>query len=307
MASTSDIYLKTQQVAQSLGVGVSTIKRWVDAGEIRARKTVGGHRLIELGEVMRFAQERGLPVEALEQWLPRDLTVVRGVDERLSEDLALALKRGRETDARALIHKVAAGGHDAVALGDHLLRPAMERIGHDWQTGGLDIYQEHRATRVVESVLIELIQKLSSGQGSHIPLAMGSSPEGDQYTLSGLLCELTLRELGWNVMNLGPNLPLGSLAKAIRVHHPRLVWITVHHLADTENFIREYGQFYTSATLTGAAVILGGPALVPEIRARLVAASFGDRLAHLAEFARRLQPAGASVGTHWKERPGSAS
>ena len=40
------------------------------------------------------------------------------------------------------------------------------------------------------------------------------------------------------------------------------------------------------------AVILGGRALGADLRARLDYASFGERMAHLAEFARGLSPAG---------------
>lgn len=297
MSPPSETLLKTRQVADALGVGVSTVKRWVNAGEIDARKTLGGHRLIELSTLVRFARERGLPLAAVgpfaEPAVPAEIVTGRGIDQYLRDDLATALKRGRAQEARVLILQAHAAGADAAALGDHLVRPVMEQVGHDWETGGLDVYQEHRASHIVESVLIELIQRQGRGPEQGAPLALGSAPEGDIYTLSGLLCELTLRELGWDVMNLGANLPLASLAKAVRVHHPRLVWLTVSHLADARRFVAEYRPFFETATALGAAVILGGSVLRPELRAELVAASFGDRLAHLAEFARRIDPRGS--------------
>lgn len=37
----------TQQVAQRLGVSIQTVQRWVDAGHLKAWKTLGGHRRIE--------------------------------------------------------------------------------------------------------------------------------------------------------------------------------------------------------------------------------------------------------------------
>lgn len=37
----------TLQVAQALGVSVQTVQRWVDAGHLKAWKTVGGHRKID--------------------------------------------------------------------------------------------------------------------------------------------------------------------------------------------------------------------------------------------------------------------
>ena len=57
-------HLKTQQVARALGVSVSTIKRWVDTGELGATRTVGKHRLIPVAEAVQFARDRGLPWQA---------------------------------------------------------------------------------------------------------------------------------------------------------------------------------------------------------------------------------------------------
>ena len=57
-----DDYLKTQTVAEALGLSVSTIKRWVDSGTIQAVRTVGKHRLIPRAEAIRMAQELKLEV-----------------------------------------------------------------------------------------------------------------------------------------------------------------------------------------------------------------------------------------------------
>jgi MerR family transcriptional regulator, light-induced transcriptional regulator len=287
MATAPETLLRTQQLARALGVSVSTIKRWVDAGALKATRTVGWHRLIPIGEALRFAREQGLVYGDLELLAGPGCAPVGGVAGRMCDALATALRRGRGSEARSLIASayVSAGG--AVELGDGLIRPALERVGHEWEVGSLDVYQEHRASRIVEGALLDLIHR-SPEPAPSAPLALGATPEGDRYTLSGLLCELTLRELGWEATNLGAGLPMGSLATAVRVHRPRLVWLSVHRLEDEERFLQEYANFYASASATGAAVVLGGPALGPGLRARLVAASFGDRLAHLAEFARRL-------------------
>ncbi len=120
------------------------------------------------------------------------------------------------------------------------------------------------------------------------PLALGAAPEGDPYSLALLLSELVLREAGWNVRNLGPNLPLRSLAEAVADYRPTLVFLAVNYLAERDDFVREYERFYEMATSRQVAVMVGGHALDADLRARLVYAGYAERLAHLSEFARRV-------------------
>ncbi len=281
-------YLKTQQVADELGVSVSTVKRWVDSGTIRAARTVGKHRLIPLSEAVRLAKEQGLSESRIEG--------MEGIASDRPVDLLESLLRdGRVQDAIKLIHSLYSSGHAAVELADRIICPVMGRIGHGWMTGSLDVYQEHEATQTVTSAIRRLIDRVALRQVNNGPLALGATTEGDPYVLAGLLCELVLREQGWQVRNLGINLPLRSLAQATARHRPRLVFISVNYLRDPDQFIREYQSFYECAAAVGAAVIVGGQALGPELRSRLVYAGFGDRMAHLAEFAREISPPVPSV------------
>jgi len=301
-----DVLLKTQEASRVLGVSVSTLKRWVDAGAIRACRTVGKHRLIAASEALRFARERSLSTADLETLVglknfPRDC----GAGADAASGLATALKRGRSLEARSLILSAYAAGGDAADLADNLIRPAMEEIGHEWSIGALDVYQEHRAARMVESSLNELLQRVPSPSGPAPWLAMGATPEGDGYTLPGLLAELTLRELGWEATNLGPNLPMASLARAIEAHRPRLIWLSVHHLADPCRFLAGYEVVSRASAAVDAAMIAGGHALGPELRARMVDARFGDRLCALRELARELQAARPAIGPGTPESPAS--
>lgn len=286
-------YLKTQRVAEALGVSVSTIKRWVDSGMIHAARTVGKHRLIPFSEALRLAREQGLPeasLEVLAGLAPARPEVGRDGSVAVLERL---LREGKAAESKAFIHSLYQSGCGAVALADDVIRPVMERIGHGWMVGSLDVYQEHEATLTVSAAVKDLVDR-ASREGRDGPLALGATTEGDPYVLAGLLGELVLLELGWRVRNLGVNLPLRSLAHATIHHRPRLIFVSASYLGDEDQFVREYRSFHESAAAVGAAVIVGGQALGPELRSRLVFAGHGDRMAHLAEFARRLSPPGES-------------
>lgn len=295
----ADRLLKTQQVAKVLGFSVSTIKRWVDHESLPAIRTEGGHRLIRLGDALRFARQKGLPwrkLEALEgEPAGAEVDGPGGFDDRTRAALVEALRAGETRRARGILLAAHAALGSAVRLADELVRPVLEQVGHQWMLGTLDVFQEHQASQVVAGAVSELIGQAARRATAPGPLALGATPEGDLYTLSLLLGELALREAGWEVRNLGANLPLGSLARAVRLYRPRLVFLSVSHLADADRFVRDYLEFHQAANETGAAVVVGGRALGSDLRARLPYHSFGERLAHLVEFARLLVPSGAAA------------
>jgi excisionase family DNA binding protein len=295
----TDPLLKTQQVAEAFRLSVSTVKRLVDSGELKATRTVGRHRLVPRSEAIRFARERDM--QSVDWDLLNGLRLypqVLQVDEALVADLSKSLLRGDARETRRIIRAAAAGAEGAVGLADNLLRPVMEIIGKGWEQHTTDVFEEHRATRLIEAALTELIHQFEDLPHRATPgKAIVASSQGDLYSLPILLAELTLRELGWEVINLGPNLPLESMANAIQVHRPRLVGLCVAHLVDPVQFIQAFTCVNAKAAQIGTAIMLGGRGLTREVREQLVSCVFGDRMAHLAELAKQLRPT-ASVVAH---------
>ncbi|WP_435007583.1 B12-binding domain-containing protein [Tundrisphaera lichenicola] len=290
--TTAETYLKVRQVAEALGVSVSTIQRLVDGGSIQANRTIGRHRRLLLSSVLDYARRERYPVDRLHRFENNPTLTVESCDESSVDRLVDLLRSGKKREATILINSVIDSGRSAVELADNLIRPVMEEIGHGWERGAWDVYQEHQATQVVISALMGLVHRsTSSGKAEGQPLALVASAEGDPYIMPGLLGELVLREVGWEVRNLGVNLPLKSLARAARDQRPALVFLSAGHLPDPAYFLQEYSHLYKSTSSVGAPIILGGRALDPDLRSRLIFASFGDRMAHLAEFARTLLPA----------------
>jgi excisionase family DNA binding protein len=57
-------FLTVGVVAEFFGVTEVTIKNWVDAGQLLAARTVGGHRRIAASSVVKLLEEQGRPVPA---------------------------------------------------------------------------------------------------------------------------------------------------------------------------------------------------------------------------------------------------
>jgi excisionase family DNA binding protein len=54
--------LSTIVVAQMVGVSVSSVSKWIDEGSLVAGRTPGGHRRIEVEELVAFLQRQKLPI-----------------------------------------------------------------------------------------------------------------------------------------------------------------------------------------------------------------------------------------------------
>jgi len=283
-------YISTMGAASALGVSISTIKRWVDDGILPAHRTAGGHRKMLRAEVLALARQGQLPRGDLTGLSSASFGEGRLDLERVSAELFAAMLRGDGAEISGLIHRAYRTGIAIETLADQVLAPVMAQIGREWETTRIDVWHEHRGTQLAAAALYELKDELDTRAERKRPVALGGAPEGDPYLLATLLAQLALLDGGWEAVNLGPNTPLASLTSAMRELRPRLVWLSVSHLENSVDFLRTFREFYHSAEKLGVAVAVGGQALVEPVRSAMPYTTYGDRLQHLAAFARTLHP-----------------
>jgi methanogenic corrinoid protein MtbC1 len=196
--------------------------------------------------------------------------------------------RGDGGEVSAIIRRVYHSGMAIDALADQVIAPLMARVGHDWETARIEVWQEHRGTEIVAAALYDLKSELPAGAQRKRPVAIGGSPEGDPYLLASLLAQIVLLDAGWHAVNLGPNTPLATFTQAMWELRPRLVWLSVTFIEKAGDFLPAYRQFYQAAEKMEVPVAVGGQALIDPIRSSLPYTTYGDGLKHLAAFARTL-------------------
>lgn len=281
-------YLSTIQAAAALGVSVSTVKRWVDEELLPAHRTAGGHRKLLRAEVRALARQGNLP--------RGDLAVLtaasaenRAVElQTATKELCQALLEGERAEASAILRRAYNSGVAIEILADQVIGPAMAKVGRDWETARIDVWQEHRATQLCATALYDLKVELDARAEKNRPVAVGAAPEGDPYLLPTLLAQYVLIDAGWEAINLGPNTPLPSLTKALKELRPKLLWLSASYLPSNAAFIDAHKELYRVAERHGVAVAVGGQALGQSIRSAIPYTTHGDGLSHLAAFARAL-------------------
>ncbi len=137
--------LTPKQVADSLGVSESSVKRWCDSGAIETIRTVGGHRRIPVESLVKFLQStnrRLLDPQLL------GLDRVDGADafsssnrvaetevpandtERLRLEFEDALIAGDEAHCRRTLMRWYAARRSFSELADELVAKTFHRLGH---------------------------------------------------------------------------------------------------------------------------------------------------------------------------------
>lgn len=277
-----------KQIADAMQVSESSVKRWCDSGAITIIKTLGGHRRITLDSLQQFLRDtqRQLlrpEVLGLPSLAPARSMKVRGSSHPVSESFREALARGDESVCRQLLHQLIDEGATRSEAAEQLITDAMHGVGDAWQCHELDVYQERRGCDIAMRLIYELRSSLPDPD-PNAPVAIGGAPEGDPYQLPTALVELSLREVNWNAINLGFNLPLDSFLQAAHDYEPQLVWMSISSVQEPDLFVAAQNRLAESLG-EDVPLLIGGRALCDRLRPRLRYTAHCDSLRHLVDLA----------------------
>lgn len=266
--------LTTRQLAESLGVSESSVKRWIDDGTIAAERTAGGHRRIPMAAAVRFMRRYGMSPDRPEA-MPLSITPALGrVDPHAADACFEAFLRDDSARARAIITGRYICGADIAAIGDGLLRPALERIGELWKDDPQGILLEHRAVDTSLRALADLLAWLPPAPPG-APVAVTAAGPDDPYLLPPMLASMTLLEHGVHARNLGPLTPFGMIVLAAERYRASTCSLSVSVAQDRRHHA-EWNRMIDGLRDTGAQIVVGGrcvSTLSPEILRRVDAAA----------------------------------
>lgn len=282
-------FLTPRDLALALGASESSLKRWVDDGDIPASRTAGGHRRIAVADAVRFIRESRLPVLrpdllGLVEAAPVASTAGAAPSTQM---LVAAMRAGDSNSVQALLVSSFLSGASAAAICDGPVRAALAEIGELWRDGADGIAIEHQAVDACAHALATIRQALPE-PAANAPVAIGSAVSRDPYLLPSLAASVVLREVGFRAINLGPDLPVAALLRWIERHRPLLVWRSASIVDDVRELRREIEELEVALASHPTLLVLGGRGLtamsIPHGERTVV---FGS-LSELAGFARGL-------------------
>jgi len=199
-----------QQAADRLGVHYMTAYRYVRLGRLPARKD-GGTWKVAVADLDLLARADRTPV-GRRGW---GAAPGGGVGPHWAARLEARLVAGDGRGAVGVVEgALAAGaGLDDLYLG--VVAPAMRHIGERWATGELDVADEHRATGVAHDVLGRVADRFARPGRTRGNVVLGAAP-GERHVLPVTMVAHLLRADGWEVDDLGADVPASSFGVAAR-------------------------------------------------------------------------------------------
>lgn len=286
MEHSSDL-VSPKQVARAIGVSESSLKRWCDQGLIETVRTAGGHRKMQISDVLRFIRERDQNLVSPEVLhLPPTTTGAELGLGRGRNLLVEALLNGQEDVARQIIFDLYLAKHPLALICDDVIAGAFCDIGDRWACKEADTYQERRGCEIALRVLFDLRRK--QPVNSKARLAIGGTIEGDIYAIPCTMAELILRDAGWNATSLGTSLPFRSLCRAVQETKPRLFWLSVSYIPPSLDFVAEFATLSRVCRDHETALFVGGRVLTEEIRSQMVYTQYCDSMQSLSSHAATL-------------------
>lgn len=318
--STTPIY-NTKAVARETEVPADTFRAWERRyGIPRPQRTAGRHRLYSerdiaiirwlrdrTAEGMNISQAVMLLQETLEHEAdaPQPLAEPRAL-ERLNEDVLDALIHYDSARAdRLLSEAFALYPFEEVLLS--VVQPTMIEVGELWIRGEINVATEHYCTEFVRRKLSGLIN-LYEGDPARGRILVACAPE-EQHDLGAMFASLFMVRRGWQVIYLGPQVPLADLLDAARALSPDLICLSAT-LPDTATQLIDVARSVLKEH-PNLAVGYGGRVfnLYPELRrampgeflgedAREVINSVGRLMGRKSTSTKELQPYNGSDRAH---------
>lgn len=279
--------LSPKELARAVDVSESSLKRWADSGAIRATRTAGGHRRIELGEAIRFIRESHLRLVHPEALGLRDLAAVPEAI-RNTEDIGARflehLEQGDTEGARGLILHRYLDGDSVAALCDGPMQNALETVGEVWRTRSDGIFLEHRATDICMQALDQL--RVLAEPPKNGPVVVGGAPTGDPYILPSIMAATSLTAEGIRAVNLGPNTPASTMAAAAAHYDVSVVWLSVTSNTPTRTALESYVDEFMGSSPRPITLMIGGRTSHKVRHLKSSSLHFGNSMSELVAFSK---------------------
>lgn len=287
-------------VSQKTGIQAVTIRAWEKRYQLlQPKRAINGYRLfsdrdIALLEWINQQLAKEMPISSAVKTLreeiakgnwPEAVISVKGPvpvnmvkkpeDALIIDQLLRAIVRHDEKTISEVFSQ-ALGAFSLIDLFEKVIVPVLSSIGDQWERGEISVATEHFASGLIISKCQAIYQSLPLRTYNQ-KMIIGCAPS-ELHEIGCLMFAILLREAGYRVEFLGPDLPLDDLLEYVCGEHPKAVILS----ATMNDSIPELSVFAKRLKKIEHAPLLGVGGSVfnnfPEIRKNLDAIYLGKTL-----------------------------
>lgn len=120
---------------------------------------------------------------------------------------------------------------------DNIIIPLMDKVGEYWKSGILRISHEHFASTTVRKIVSSLIGGFKLIDDA--PEILISTPQGQYHEIGALIAGTLASGDGWNVVYLGPSLPIEEIVYTAQKTKPVVIFMSIVYPSDDPQLLKE--------------------------------------------------------------------
>lgn len=262
--------LTTREVAELLGVGATSVKRWADSGLLGCVKTPGGHRRFPRASVDAFLA------------LGRKELASRPGPASRSEEWLFRLSRGMSVNDIVKAMRGEYRGHGSWFGVADAMKAVIDELGNSWARGDITVIQEHIISERLARAFTRVSEKIMIPGKART--CMLTTAEGDEHTLGLHLAELCLREAGWAAIWTGRQTPIHLACEFIISNPVHMVGVSASaYSCDAARLGEQAERLERVCRQAAIPLVLGGMGAWPE------RPTYGHRQRRFAQFHELLE------------------
>ena len=249
MADNTPLY-NIKAVINEVGIHPVTLRAWERRYDLpKPKRSPGGHRLysrqdIEMLKWLIDRQKAGLSISSAieiwksqhqdeqgpDQYLQASVTEI-GMGENILEHLrerwiSTCISYDEQGANQILDEAFAVSASEKII--SEVIQKGLAMIGEYWYGGSVSVQQEHFSSAIAMRRLQSLLA--AAGPPTRPGNILAACPPGEEHEFILLVITYLLRRRGWDVVYLGPNVPLIDLDETIRLISPILIISAVQTL-----------------------------------------------------------------------------
>lgn len=207
----------------------------------------------------------------------------------MQEAFFSALAAGDERKMESLLQKRLEQKVPAARIINEDLVPAMEKIGVKFQKNEIFLPEVMLAARTMQAGLKILKPELAGGKREFAGRVVIGTVQGDHHDIGKNLVTMMLEGAGYEVFDLGTDVPPERFVAAVREHRPHLVGMSAL-LTTTMPVMGKVVRALEEAGLRGKVkVMVGGAPVTPDYAVRAGADGYAPDAGAAVELAKKLK------------------